>query len=228
MSHSARVVIIGSGIVGCSAAYHLTKFGWQDILVIDKGELYENDGSTSHAPGGLVPMSHSKLLTQMGMYTSDLVAGLQPFRADRNTYNPVGQLELAISDTRWQDLKRLHSEAKGFKCETHLLSPMEAQGKLPILNPDAVKGALFIPKGAIVKGADVSGALARDAMAAGGARFVGHTALVDVEVNNGRVIAVITNNPEMPRITCEHVLLCANIWAGAQRKDRRGAAAHGL
>ena len=215
MSHSARVVIIGSGIVGCSAAYHLAQFGWKDILVIDKGELYENDGSTSHAPGGLVPLSHSKLLTQMGMYTSDLVAGLQPFRADRNTYNPVGQLELAISDSRWQDLKRLHGEAKGFKCETHLLSPAEAQGKLPILNPDAIKGALFIPKGAIVKGADVSGALARDAMATGGARFMGNTALVDVEINNGRVIAVITNNPEMPRIACEHVLLCANIWAPA-------------
>lgn len=51
MTHHAQVVIIGSGIVGCGAAYHLTKFGWKDVLVIDKGELFENDGSTSHAPG---------------------------------------------------------------------------------------------------------------------------------------------------------------------------------
>ncbi|MCB0213229.1 MAG: FAD-binding oxidoreductase, partial [Anaerolineae bacterium] len=64
MSEKVRLVIIGSGIVGCAAAYHLTQFGWRDIVLIDKGELFENDGSTSHAPGGVVPLSHSKLLTQ--------------------------------------------------------------------------------------------------------------------------------------------------------------------
>ena len=53
----ARLVIVGSGIVGCSAAYHLTKLGWRDILVVDKGDPFENDGSTSHAPGGLVGWS---------------------------------------------------------------------------------------------------------------------------------------------------------------------------
>ena len=48
---SYDLVIIGAGIVGCSAAYHLTKMGWKDIVVIDKGPLYETGGSTSHAPG---------------------------------------------------------------------------------------------------------------------------------------------------------------------------------
>ena len=67
MTHHAKVVIIGSGIVGMSAAYHLTKLGWKDIVVIDKGDLYENDGSTSHAPGGVVPLSHSKIMSQFGL-----------------------------------------------------------------------------------------------------------------------------------------------------------------
>ena len=52
MNHQARLVIVGAGIVGCAAAYHLTKLGWRDIIVLDKGPLFENDGSTSHAPGG--------------------------------------------------------------------------------------------------------------------------------------------------------------------------------
>ncbi len=215
MGPRARVVIIGSGIVGCSAAYHLTKFGWRDILVIDKGELFENDGSTSHAPGGLVPLSHSKLLTQMGLYTSDLVEGLAPYSSEQNTYNPVGQLEVAISQARWRDLTRLHGESKGFGCESHLLSVEESREKLPFLNPEAFVGGLFIPKGKIVKGAHVSGALARDAEATGGARFVGHTAMTDIEIENGRVVAVHTSNPDLARIECEHVLLCANIWAPA-------------
>lgn len=215
MAQKVRLVIIGSGIVGCAAAYHLTQFGWRDILVIDKGELFENDGSTSHAPGGVVPLSHSKLLTQMGSYSADLYRKLAPFRDDRNTVNPVGQLELAISDARWQDLIRLHGEGKGFGCESHLLTPAEAQERLPFLDPDQLVGALYVPQGAIVKGADVSGALARDAGATGGATFVGHTAMTDIEVTDGRVTAVRTDNPELARIECEAVLLCANIWAPA-------------
>ncbi len=215
MTQKAQVVIIGSGIVGCSAAYHLTKFGWKDILVIDKGELFENDGSTSHAPGGVVPLSHSKLLTQMGTYTSDLLTGLTPFRTDRNTFKAVGQLEVAISEARWQDLKRLHGESKGYGCESHLLTPPETKAMLPIINEAAFVGSLFIPKGGICKGADVTGALARDAEATGGAKFVGHTALTDIEINNGRVTAVLTNNPDLARIECEQIILCANIWAPA-------------
>jgi dimethylglycine oxidase len=215
MTEKVKLVIVGSGIVGCAAAYHLTQLGWRDIVVIDKGELYENDGSTSHAPGGVVPLSHSELLTKMGLYTADLISSLPPFRPDRNTYNPVGQLELAISEARWQDLIRLHGEAKGFGCEAHLLTPAETKEKLPFLNENAIVGSLFVPKGAIVKGADVSGALARAAMATGGATFWGHTGLVDIEVKQGRVTAVLTDNPDHPRIDCEQVLLCANIWAPA-------------
>jgi dimethylglycine oxidase len=211
----ARLVIVGSGIVGCAAAYHLTQLGWRDILVIDKGALYENDGSTSHAPGGVVPLSHSQLLTQMGLYTSNLIGSLAPFRPDRNTYNPVGQIELAISEARWHDLIRLQGESRSFGCESHLLTPQEAKARLPFLNEKAVVGGLFIPAGAIVKGADVSGALAREAMAGGGATFMAHTGLVDVEVERGRVTAVLTNNPDLPRIDCEQLLLCANIWAPA-------------
>jgi len=56
MKTKTDTLIIGAGIVGCSTAYHLAQFGIQDVLVIDKGELFENDGSTSHAPGGINPL----------------------------------------------------------------------------------------------------------------------------------------------------------------------------
>ncbi|MEM7033848.1 MAG: FAD-dependent oxidoreductase [Chloroflexota bacterium] len=215
MTHHAQVVIIGSGMVGCSAAYHLVQLGWKDVLVIDKGELFENDGSTSHAPGGVVPLSHSKMLTQMGTYTADLVSSLKHFRPDRRTFHEVGQLEVAISETRWQDLIRLHGESKGFRCESHLLTAQETKAKLPLIDETQVVGSLFVPRGLLVKGADVSAAFARDAEATGGAKFVGHTAMTEIKINQGRVIAVQTNNPEMPRVTCDHILLCTNIWAPA-------------
>ncbi|MEM7125739.1 MAG: FAD-dependent oxidoreductase [Chloroflexota bacterium] len=215
MVDRAKVVIVGAGIVGCSAAYHLAKLGWKDILVLDKGELYENDGSTSHAPGGVVPLSHSKLMSQFGYYTTNLLGSLKPFSPDRNHYNPVGQIELAISQERMADLVRLHGDSKSFGIESHLLTPQETKEKMPLLNENAFLGALFIPSGAIVSGAQVCGALARDAMETGAASFMGETSITNLDVQNGRIVAVHTNNPEMPRIECEQLLLCANIWSPA-------------
>ena len=51
IKESARVVIIGGGIVGCGIAFHLSKNGWRDIVVVEQGELYDTGGSSSHAPG---------------------------------------------------------------------------------------------------------------------------------------------------------------------------------
>ena len=73
-------------------------------------------------------------------------------------------------------------------------------------------GSLFAPKGAIVAGWHVTAALARDAEATGGARFVPNTVVTDIEVVNGEVKAVLTDNPALARIDCEQVLLCTNIW----------------
>jgi glycine cleavage system aminomethyltransferase T/glycine/D-amino acid oxidase-like deaminating enzyme len=210
--HTARLIIIGAGIVGASAAYHLARLGWRDVLVLDKGNLEENDGSTSHAPGGVVGLSHNKLLTQMAQYGSDLYRSLKPFDPARNTYNAVGGLELATMPERLRDLKRLHLEGQSFGAESHLLTPAETKAKLPLLNEKLIAGSLFVTKTAIVAGAHVAGALRRDAEATGGARFVGATEVTDIEVKNGRVSAVRTNNPELARIECEAVLLCTNIW----------------
>src|SRR5258706_14564206 len=107
MSKKYSVIVIGSGIVGAAALYHFAKAGWKDILLIDKGQLWENDGSTSHAPGGVVALSHSKLLTNMAVYGADLMASLKQFSPDRAMYTPVGGLDVATSEARWADIKGL-------------------------------------------------------------------------------------------------------------------------
>ena len=219
----ANLVIIGAGIVGSSAAYHLAKLGWKDILVLDKGNLEENPGSTSHAPGGVVALSHSKLLTNMAQYSSDLYKSLKPYSPNRNHYNAVGGLEIAISEKRFTDLRRLHGEGKSFNAESHLLDAKEAKAKLPMLNEKAIVGALFVPKSVIISGAQTTSALQRDAtaMADGAVKFIGHTYVTDIETNNGHVSAVITNNPDLPRIECANVLLATNIW-GPVLADKLG------
>ena len=215
MTHHARLVIIGAGIVGASCAYHLTKLGWKDVFIVDKGELPYNDGSTSHAPGGVVVASHSKLLARMALYTSRLLRGLPPYDDEFNQFNPVGGLEIARSARRWEDLKRVHGACKSYGIETALLSPQEAQAKMPLLNPAEFEGALYVRDNGIVKGYYVVGSLLREVEKSGAARVVPRTLVTDLEVTGGRVTAVLTANPEIPRIECEAVLLCTNIWSSA-------------
>lgn len=212
MTTHTRLVIIGAGIVGAAAAYHLARLGWNDILVVDKGDIPENDGSTSHAPGGVVALSHSKLMTQFAQYGTNLYRDLAPFDAPRNTYNAVGGLDVAIGEDKWLDLVRLEGKAKAFHVEAHLLSPAETQEKMPLLDPSTIRGSIFVPSSALVSGANVAGALLRDAAEIGGVQALANTAVTDVDVKDGRVVAVLTDNPELPRIECETVLLCTNIW----------------
>lgn len=215
MSKKYSVIVIGSGIVGAAALYHLAKAGVQDALLIDKGQLWENDGSTSHAPGGVVALGHSKLLTNMAVYGADLMATLKPYSPDRAMYNPVGGMDVATSERRWADIKRLHGESKSYGVEAFLLSPDEVKGKMPLINPKEIFGGVFISKGAIVSGAHISAALARDAMAMSNAECLANTAVTEFEVKDGRIVALKTNNPEYPRLECESALVCANIWSPA-------------
>ena len=213
MTTSAKVVIIGGGIVGTSCAYHLTKLGWTDIHLLDKGDLYENDGSTSHAPGGVGAMNASKLMTDFAQYTSRLYSELPEFDQARRTHTPTGGLELARTQERWEELHRLHSASQSYGVETHILTAQQIKETMwPIINPDCFKGALHIPTSCLVSGAGAAGSLATEAVKTGGCTVHSHTEVVEIEIKNNHVTAVLTNNPEMPRIECEHVLVCTNIW----------------
>lgn len=215
MTQQAQLVIIGAGVVGAAAAYHLTQMGWNDVLVLDKGPLPHNDGSTSHAPGGVVVATHNKLMTQFADYTTKLYGSLPPYADDQNQYNLVGSLEVARTQRRFNDMIRLHGEATGYGVETHLLTAQETVDKQPFLNPDEFVGSLFIPSSAIIKGSYIIGSFLREAEKTGNARVVANTAVTHIEVKDGRIQAILTNNPDMSRIECEQALLCANIWAPA-------------
>ncbi|MEM8863122.1 MAG: FAD-dependent oxidoreductase, partial [Chloroflexota bacterium] len=225
MTEQAKVVIIGGGIVGSAIAYHLVKFGWKDIMLLDKGALPENDGSSSHAPGGVGAINHSKLMTQFAQYASKLYSELPDYPHQssiyskltdsditRKVYNAVGGIELARSQERWEDMKRLHSAAQSFGVETELMNPKQIQEIWPIINPEAFTGGLLIPSSSLVSGMGASGAMAAEAVRMGGCTIHEHTGVVDVDIKNNHVTAVLTDNPNMPRIECEHIVMATNIW----------------
>ena len=207
MKNKARLVIVGAGIVGCSAAYHLTKLGWRDIVVVDKGPLLDTGGSTSHAPGLLFLTNGSKTMCQLAQYSRDLYAQ-QEYHGEKIFWG-VGSIELARSKARLTDLKRRHGWATSWGLESHLLSPKECQDLIPILNPNAIEGGYYVPKDCDVAGWKVTAGLAMAAEKTGGVEFNGDTLVLDFEMNGNRPKAVITDKG---RIETDMVLLCTNIW----------------
>jgi choline dehydrogenase-like flavoprotein len=98
MRTHASIVIVGAGIAGCSAAYHLTQLGWKDILVVDKGPLFETGGSTSHAPGLIFQTNYSKLMTEFAKYTVNTLKPLA-YQGEQCLYQ-VGGIEVATTPER--------------------------------------------------------------------------------------------------------------------------------
>lgn len=212
---AGKVVIVGGGILGSLMAHLLTKdHGWTDVVLIDQGDLPYNAGSTSHAPGGVVAVSHSQTLTRMALYTAELYSTLDQYDDKHLVHAPVGGLELARTPDRMEDLVRLHGECTGWDVETHLLTPNQTLDYMDVLDPNAFVGALFAPQSCQVKGYHMVGDLLKKATSRG-ATWHAHTALVGIETANGRVSAVTTNNPDLPRIECDHVVIAANIWTPA-------------
>lgn len=210
MNDRAAIVVVGAGIVGASVAYHLAQLGHSDVLVVDQGDIPHNPGSTSHAPGGVVAMSHNRLLARLSFYSTDLYRRLIPYDSPRHTYNPVGSIEMARTPERMADLTRQHGEAQAFGAETHLLDPAQVVARVPYLESTHLAGGLFIPDSAIVSGVNVTGALLRDAQATGSVRLRRHTRVAGVEKRAGRVSALLTETGD--RIETEQVVMCTNIW----------------
>ncbi|WP_129113485.1 GcvT family protein [Halegenticoccus tardaugens] len=199
---TAGTVIIGAGCVGCSAAYHLTRLGREDVAVIDRGPLFETGGSTSHAPGLVFQTSNGKLMTRLASYTRDLYADLDGFRT-------CGGIEVASTDDRWNHLKRKREWGRAYGLEGgELLSPEAVAERVPQVNEEVILGGYYQPTDGQAHAVDVSATMAERAREAG-ASFHSETTVTDLEVRDGSIEAVRTDRG---RIEAEEVLIATNIW----------------
>lgn len=204
-----RILIVGSGIVGSSLAYHLAHMGQSDVVVLDKGDLQCNDGSTSHAPGGMHVTSPSKMMTDFAVTSTEVYSRVAPFHPDKPCFRPVGGIELAQTPARLVELKRRHGIATAFGVRSELLSPEQCTEKVPLLDPNSVLGGFWVPRDTNVGGSDLTSAMARDASEKG-VQFFADTEVKELLLDNNRVVGVKTPKSE---ITAEQVVICTNIWA---------------
>jgi glycine cleavage system aminomethyltransferase T/glycine/D-amino acid oxidase-like deaminating enzyme len=207
MRDRAGTVIVGAGIVGASAAYHLAELGARDVLVIDQGPLFDTGGSSSHAPGLAFQTNPSRTMCRIAQDSIRLYADLEV--DGEPAWYGVGGIEVATTDERMAELRRRRGWARSYGIgDTELLTPDETAERIPLLDPSTIIGSYFVPTDGIAKAARVATALARRAEPLGVA-FEGRVTVTGFDTRGGRIRAVETDRG---RIECERVLICAGIW----------------
>ena len=206
---SARIVIVGGGIVGCSTAYHLAAMGVTDVILLERHRL--SSGSTWHAAGLVGQLRSSANVTQLLGYSVTLYDRLEVETGLATGWKRNGGLRLACTPERWTEVRRQATTARSFGLDMHLLGPQEAQALWPLMNVEDVIGAAFLPGDGQASPSDIVQALARGARK-GGVTIVEDVALTGVRIESGRVTGVETTHGP---IACEKLVNCAGQWARA-------------
>jgi glycine cleavage system T protein len=190
---SARVVVVGAGIAGAGVAHHLAERGWEDIVVVDQGPLFETGGSTSHAPGLVFQHNASRTMTRLAQWTVEKLTALGAF-------HPVGSIEVATTDERWAELDRRWARARGFGLDARLLDPAQVAELLALLDPETIMGGLHVADDGIAKGVRAAQELCRhEAIAA-----FGECEVTGLLIEGGRAVGVETARGT---IRAEHVVV---------------------
>ena len=201
-----RVVVIGAGVVGAALVDELTARGWDDVTLVEQGELPAPGGSTSHAPGLVFQASPSKTMTELARYTVEKLCSLDVDGAP--CFLQVGGLEVATTPERVAELHRRHGWLTAWGVEARLLDAAETAGFHPLLDPDAVLAGLHTPTDGLAKAVNAVEAQVRRAAERGARVLAGHEVL-DVTVEEGRVTGVVTDKGPVP---ADVVVCCAGIW----------------
>ena len=203
---TAKAVVIGGGIVGCSTAYHLGKLGWTDTVLLERKKL--TSGTTFHAAGLVGQLRTSANITQLLGYSVDLYRRLEQETGLQTGWKMNGGLRLACNAERWTEVKRQATTAHSFGLEMHLLTPQEAQDMWPLMTIDDLVGAAFLPTDGQANPSDITQSLARGARMAG-VKIFEDTPVTRIIVEDGRIRGVET---PQGTIECEKVVICAGQW----------------
>jgi 4-methylaminobutanoate oxidase (formaldehyde-forming) len=204
---SARAVVIGGGVIGCSVAYHLTKLGWRDVALLEQGRL--TCGTTWHAAGLVGQLRAHQNMTRLVQYSAELYQKLEAETGQATGWKQCGSVLVARTPERVTLFRRIASAARaqGVACE--IISIDEAAQKYPVMRTDDLLGALWLPDDAKVNPADVTQALARGARM-NGARIFEQTRVTAIHQKDGVATGVATARGD---IKAEVVINCAGQWA---------------
>lgn len=203
----ARVVVIGGGVIGTSVAYHLTKLGYTDVVLVEQGQL--SSGTTWHAAGLVGQLRASESGTRLVQYSTQLYAELEAETGLTAGYRQCGGVTVARTEDRMIQLKRTAASAAAYQLQCELLTPAQALERYPVMRVDDLVGAIWLPNDGRANPADLTLALAKGARMRG-CRVFERTRVLGIDVIDGRVSGVRTDKGD---VETEIVVNCAGQWA---------------
>ena len=207
----ARVVIIGGGVVGCSVAYHLTKLGWKDVVLLERKAL--TSGTTWHAAGLIGQLRATANMTKLARYSAELYGGLEAETGLATGYRQVGSISTALTGERLEELRRTAAMARAFGVPVEDIGPEEIKARYPHLNIDGVTGGVYLPTDGQGDPGNIALALAKGARMRG-AQIVERTKVTGVVREDRRVTGVDweAEDGSAGHIACEMIVNCAGMW----------------
>lgn len=208
MKERARVVVIGGGVVGVSALYHLAKKGWGDeVVLLEKAEL--TSGSTWHAAGLLPLFNMSYSVGQVHKYSVNLYRQLEAETGQPVGFSKVGNLRLAMNRDRMDEYHQYAATARTIGINVEFLTPDEVRKLWPLCETDGLVGAIYHPDDGYIQPADLTQALAKGARARG-AKIYRNTAVEAIERTSSGQWLVRTSKGD---IACDHVISATGNYA---------------
>ena len=211
MPASARVVIIGGGVIGCSVAYHLTKLGWQDVVLLERKRL--TSGTTWHAAGLIAQLRATANMTKLAKYSQELYGALEAETGVATGFKRVGSITAALTADRLEELRRSAAMARAFGVEIEEISPAEIEARYPLLNIAGVTGGVYLPLDGQGDPANIAQALAKGARQRG-ARIIEGVSVTRARNAGKRVTGLdwVAEDGSQGHLTCEAVVNCAGMW----------------
>ena len=207
MKASARVVVIGGGVVGAGTLYHLAKKGWSDVVMIERKEL--TSGSTWHAAGLLPLFNMSYSVGKLHQYSVNFYQELEQETGQSVGFSKVSNIRLANCDYRMDEYKFYAGVANTVGVEVKFLTPEEVKEIWPLCNTEGLVGAIQHPEDGYIQPADLTQALAKGARDLG-AEIYRFTTVNGIEQQPDGQWVVKTDKGD---ITCEHVVSCTGSFA---------------
>ncbi len=204
---ATKVVVIGGGVAGCSCAYHLAKFGWKDVILLERDQL--TSGTTWHAAGLLGQLGATSVITKLRKYSLDLYKELEKTTGLSTGLKQNGAITVASSKERLQELSRQATTAQLFDVEVEVLDKKKTKELYPGINIEDVLGSVYMPKDGQADPVGVTNVLAKAAKMEG-VQIFEKTPVKKILVKNKKIVGVETNEG---KIECEYVVLASGMWS---------------
>jgi dimethylglycine dehydrogenase len=206
MKSKAKVVVVGGGVVGVSALYHLAKKGWSDVVLVERKEL--TSGSTWHAAGLLPLFNMSYSVGQLHKYAVNLYKKLEEETGKNVGFSVVSNIRLASTKDRMDEYHQYAGVAKTIGVDVKFLTPQQVKEIWPLCNVEDLVGAIQHPEDGYIQPADLTQALATGARNMGAEIYRNTTVLAMKQNKDGWVVET-----DKGSIECEHIISCSGNFA---------------